>query len=182
MAEVVERKFEGEKVSFGIQREGKPLRVEFPLRGTWPFRMQSNSYDEKPRYLLHGGLLFQPLDRNFMSATGAADMRLSRAFDDFVERHLYKERPEIVVLSRILADPVNKDCDGLRQGIVEKINGMTIRSLTDVVNAFAAPALFDVINLEGPGIPIVLKREEVLKANPRIMERYGIPSPQNLQP
>ncbi|MFZ4716096.1 MAG: PDZ domain-containing protein, partial [Chthoniobacterales bacterium] len=78
--------------------------------------------------------------------------------------------------------PVNKDCDGLRQGIVEKINGMTIRSLTDVVNAFAAPALFDVINLEGPGIPIVLKREEVLKANPRIMERYGIPSPQNLQP
>jgi S1-C subfamily serine protease len=182
MAEVVERKFEGEKVSFGIQREGKPLRVEFPLRGTWPFRMQANSYDEKPRYLLHGGLLFQPLDRNFMSTTGTADMRLSRAFDDFVERHIYKERPEIVVLSRILADPVNKDCDGLRQGIVEKINGMTIRSLTDVKNAFAAPARFDVISLEGPGIPIVLKREEVLKAAPRIMERYGIPSPQNLQP
>ena len=182
MAEVVERKFAGDKVSFSILREGKQMPVEFPLLGTWPFHMQSHAYDEKPRYLLHGGLLFQPLDRNFMTSIGAGDLRLRRTFDDFVDRHLYLDRPEVIVLSRVLADPVNKDCDGLHPGIVDTINGKTIRSLEDVQAAFAASSTYDVIILMGNGVPIVLKREDVIKAMPRILEQYRIPSPQNLIP
>ncbi len=180
MTEVVEQKFEGDKVRFGILREKKPLDVEFPLQGTWPFKMQGNAYDEKPRYLLHGGLLFQPLDRNFLNANSTADLRIKRAFEDFVEKHLYLERPEMVVLSRVLADPANKECDGLRPGIVDIINGKKIRSLSDVAAALDEPARYDVVILEGDGVPIVLNREEVLKANPRIMQTYGIPSPRNL--
>jgi S1-C subfamily serine protease len=180
MTEVVERKFNGEKVRFDILREGKPLTVEFPLQGSWPFRMQGNSYDEKPRYLLHGGLLFQPLDRNFLNAEGHGNLRIRRTFDDFLEKHLYLERPEIVVLSRVLADPVNKECDGLRAGIVNTINGRKIRSLADVRAALDQPARYDVVVLEGTGLPIVLDRAEVMKANPRIMTAYGVHSLQNL--
>lgn len=175
MPEIVERKFDGETVKLDLLRDGRRMHVEFPLHGNWPFRIQSRSYDTKPRYLLHGGLLFQPLDRNFMEASGGEDMRIRKTFDDFVERHLYLDRPEIVVLSRALADPVNKDCDGLHPGTVDEINGKKIRSLADVAAAFDTPAKFDVIRLEGNGVPIVLRREDVLKANPRIMERYGIP-------
>ena len=180
MTEVVERKFNGENISFGILREGKPLHVEFPLKGTWPFRMQGTAYDERPRYLLHGGLLFQPLNRNLITALGLGDLRLRRTFDDFVERHLYRERPEIVVLSRVLDDPVNKQCDGLHEGIVDTINGRKIRSLSDAASALEAPALFDVIILMGNGVPIVLKREDVMKANPRIMQNYGVNAASNL--
>ena len=183
MAEVAERKFSGDHVAFDLLREGRNLRVDFPLCGTWPFHMQANTYDEKPLYILHGGLLFQPLDRNFITASGAAtDLRIRRSFENFTERHLYLERPEIVVLSRVLADPVNKGCDGLHPGIVDSINGRKIRSLADVKDAFGAPASFDVITLTGLGVPIVLKREDVLKANPRILSRYGVPSPLNLKP
>jgi hypothetical protein len=168
---------------FDLLREGRNLRVDFPLCGTWPFHMQANTYDEKPRYILHGGLLFQPLDRNFITASGAAtDLRIRRSFENFTERHLYLERPEIVVLSRVLADPVNKGCDGLHPGIVDSINGSKIRSLADVKDAFGAPASFDVITLTGLAVPIVLKREDVLKADPRILSRYGVPSPLNLKP
>jgi S1-C subfamily serine protease len=180
MAEVVERKFDGEKVRFEVLRQGKPMTVEFPLQGSWPFRMQSNSYDQKPRYLLYGGLLFQPLDRDFLNADGHEDLRIRRAFDDFLEKHLYLERPEIVVLSRVLADPVNKECDGMRPGIVDTINGRKIRSLADVRAALDQPARYDVMIMDGVGVPIVLNREESLKANPRIMENYGIHSLQNL--
>lgn len=182
MSEIVERKFDGEKVSFDMLRDGKPMHVEFPLQGTWPFRMQSNTYDEKPRYILYGGLLFQPLDRNFITSEGGTDLRIRHTFDDFVESHLYLEHPEIVLLSRVLADPVNKDCDGLHPGIVDSINGKKIRSLTDVSESFKTPSRFDVINLLGTGEPIVLKREDALKANPDIMKRYGIPSGSNLTP
>jgi hypothetical protein len=142
--------------------------------------MQANAYDEKPRYLVHGGLLFQPMDRNFMMSFGDADPRIRRTFDDYVGRHLYLERPEVVVLSRVLPDPVNKETDGLRPGIVDTVNGRKIRSLNDVRDAFAAPARFDVINLLGNGVPIVLRRDDVLKAQTGILERYGIPSPMNL--
>jgi hypothetical protein len=90
------------------------------------------------------------------------------------------ERPEIVVLSRLLADPVNKECDGLQTGIVESINGKKIRSLADVGEAFTAPATHDVIMLEGDGVPIVLKRGDVVKATPRILKNYGITSDRNL--
>ena len=182
MAEVVERKLTGDKVSFDILREGKPLKIEFPLLGTWPFYMQANSYDHKPRYLLHGGLLFQPLDRNFIAAIAAGDLRMRRTFDGFVDLHLYLERPEIVVLSRVMADPVNKDCDGLHPGIVDSINGKTIRSLADVKAVFGTPSNYDVISLMGNGVPIILKREDVLKANQGILDRYRISSPENLNP
>lgn len=180
MTEVVERKFDGERISLGILRGGKPASVEIPLKGVWPFRMQATAYETKPRYFLHGGLLFQPLDRNLMEVVGNSDLRIRRTFDDFVERHLYVDRPEIVVLSRLLADPVNKECDGLRTGIVESINGRKIRSLGDVGEAFTAPATHDVIILEGNGVPIVLKREEVVKATPRILKNYGITADRNL--
>ena len=180
LTEVVERKFDGEKISLGILRDGEAASVQFPLKGAWPFRMQATAYETKPRYFLHGGLLFQPLDRNLMDVVGNSDMRIRRTFDEFVERHLYLERPEIVVLSRLLADPVNKECDGLQTGIVESINGRKIRSLADVCEAFAAPATHDVIVLEGNGVPIVLKREDVVKATPRILKNYGISSDRNL--
>ena len=179
MTEVVERKFDGEKVTLGILRDGKQELIAFPLKGVWPFRMQATAYETKPRYHLHGGLLFQPLDRNLTAVAGNSDMRIRRAFDDFVERHLYVKRPEIVVLSRVLADPVNKECDGLQTGVVESINGRKILSLADVGEAFAMPAVYDVIDLEGDSVPIVLKREDVLKATPRILKTYGITSDRN---
>lgn len=180
MTEVVERKFDGQKVRFDVLRDGKRITVEFPLQGTWPFRMQSTAYDTAPRYLLHGGLLFQPLDRNLVESIGNGDLRIRRTFDEFVERHLYLKRPEYVVLTRILPDAVNTDCDGLKTGIVDTINGMPIRSLNDVAEAFARPAKHDVIMLEGIGLPIVLKRVDVISANQRIMRNYGISSDRNL--
>lgn len=182
MSEVVERKLTGEKVVFDLLRDGKALKVEFPMLGTAPFHMQARAYDEKPRYLLYGGLLFQPLNRDFMDAIGEGDLRLRRNFHQFIEEHLYMDRPEIVILSRILADPVNKECDGLHPGIVDAINGKTIRSLQDAKEAFALPANYDIITLMGNGVPIVLKRAEVLKSTPRILEHYRIPSSENLKP
>lgn len=174
MTEVVERKFDGDSVRFDLLREGKPLQVSFPLKGNGPFRMQANSYDEMPRYLMHGGLVFQPLNRNLVDAVGSEEPRVRRSFEEFSERHLYVNRPEIVILSRILPDPVNKESDGVKPGIVSSINGRRIRSLEDVQKAFSDPSKRDVILPEGPGVPIVLDRESVIRATPRIMKNYGL--------
>jgi hypothetical protein len=180
MTEIVERKFAGDSIRLGILRKGQPLEVTFPLTGSWPFRMQSTAYDTKPRYLIHGGLLFQPLDRNLIEVLGNADLGIRRHFDEFVDRHLYLDLPEVVVLSRVLDDPVNKDCDGLRPGVVDTVNGRKIRSLGDLAEALALPCRHDVIILRGEGVPIVLDKQKVSEATPGILRTYRIPSDRNL--
>lgn len=182
MAEVVERKFKGDKVDFEILREGKQTKVTVPLTHPFPFSLQSNAYDEKPRYVVFGGLVFQPVDANFMSTHDPDDLRLRFYFDHFYTQHLYRERPEIVVLSSVLADPVNAYASDFRYGIVDKINGKKIQRLDDVAAILDKPADYYVIEILGRGRPIVLERKAIEEARERIRSRYRVASDKNLEP
>ena len=97
--------------------------VTIPLTHAWPFSLQAQAYNEKPRFVVFGGLVFQPVDANFMSEHNPDDLRLHFYFDNFISRHIYREREEIVVLSNVLADPVNAYASEFRYEIVDKING-----------------------------------------------------------
>src|SRR6476469_1222133 len=61
MPEVVERKFKGDKVKLDIWRAKKPLSVTNELGPVWPYLYLAHGYDVKPRYIVYGGLVFQPL-------------------------------------------------------------------------------------------------------------------------
>ncbi|MDX2082321.1 MAG: trypsin-like peptidase domain-containing protein [Terrimicrobiaceae bacterium] len=180
LAEVVERKFKGDDVRLKVLRNREVIDVVVPALRPWPFLLHSNTYDDKPRYVIFGGLVFQPVDQNFMSAFDPDDLRLRYAFDFFVDDQIFRERPEIVVLSGILADPINAYAGDFRMGIVDEVNDRKIRTLDDVAAAFAEPADHYVIRMEGPGRPIVLERKAVEEARARILTRYGITREQNL--
>jgi S1-C subfamily serine protease len=180
LAEVVERKFKGDRVELDALRDGQPIKLTVPLDQPWPFTLQSNAYNEKPRFVVFGGLVFQPVDQDFMSAFDPDDLRLRYTFDFFVDDKLYRDRPEIVVLSGILADPINAYAGDFRFGIVDEINGRKIERLDDVAMAFADPADYYVIQMLGIGRPIVLERQAVLEAKDRILQRYGVTREQNL--
>ena len=181
LSEVVERKFKGDKVKLDILRDGSPLQVTVPLNEPWPFNIRSNTYDEKPRFVMFGGLIFQPVDQNFMSAFDPDDLRLRYSFDFFVEDKIFRERPEIVVLGGILADPVNAYAGEFRFSIVDEINGKKILRLSDVAEAFARPSEYYVIKMAGSGRPIVLERKAVEEARDRIATRYRVTREQNLE-
>src|SRR2546421_5088211 len=66
MPEVVERKFKGDTVKFDVWRDKQPLSVTVMLSTVWPYLIQGHSYDVKPRYVVYGGLLFQPLSLDLM--------------------------------------------------------------------------------------------------------------------
>ncbi len=99
MAEVVERKFKGDTVNFDVLRGGQQIKVAVPLDHPWPFSLQSNAYDVKPRYVVFGGLVFQPVDADFMAEHNPDDLRLRYYFDHFIAENLYKDHPELVALS-----------------------------------------------------------------------------------
>jgi S1-C subfamily serine protease len=181
LEEVVERKFKGDKVHLDILRDGKPMTLTVPLREPWPFKLQSNLYDERPRYFVAGGLVFQPVDQNFMEAHDPSDQRLNYLFDFFIADGLHATRPEIVVLSNILPDPVNAYADEFRYSVVDEVNGRRIKRIEDIAAAFEEKADYYVIKFAGGGRPIVLERKAIEEARSRISERYALTAEKNLE-
>ena len=180
MGEVVERKFKGDEVKLLILRDKKEMDVTVKLDKPWPYTIQANSYDTPPRYVLFGGLLFQPVSRDFIEANSPDDLRVRFSYDFFLTDEIYRDHPEIVLLSAILPDRINTYLGDFKNSIVDEVNGVKIKTLNDLAAAFEKPADQYVIKVAGPGRPIVLERAALDAARERIMARYNVLSEKNL--
>jgi S1-C subfamily serine protease len=174
MAEVAERKFLGDSLKMEILRGRQPKTVTVKFQHAFPYAMQANAYEQQPRYVLFGGMLFQPLSRNLSAAYQFQSPRVDYFFDFYITRELYKEHPEVIVLSAILPDPLNTYLGEFREGIVETINGEHVQVLKEVAAAFAKPADFYVVEFLGAARPLVLERAAVEAARERIKRRYNV--------
>jgi S1-C subfamily serine protease len=181
MPEVVERKFKGDKVKLDIWRDKKPLTVTIELGSVWPYLYLAHGYDVRPRFVVYGGLLFQPLSLDLMDAYQPTDVRIRHYFDYFVLEQIYLEHPEVVILTNILPDPTNTYLAPYRASIVDEINGKKIRKLDDLAAAFAEKAERFVVRMIGDGPPLVLDPVEVESARERIKTRYNVGVEQNLE-
>ena len=180
LPEIVERKFKGDTVALEILRDQKPLSLTVTLDKQWPYQIQGNRYEVQPRYVLFGGLLFQPLSRDFLETYQTDDLRVRYFFDFFIADELYKDRPEVVVLSSILPDVINTYLSDARNGIVDSVNGVKINGLSDLAAELAKESDYYVIKLLGEGRPIVFERKAVEAARERILARYNVRKEQNL--
>ena len=180
MPEVVERKFKGDKVKLDIIRDKTPSAVTIALDTVKPYLIQGHSYDLRPRFVVYGGLIFQPLNLELVETYQPSDLRLRHFFDFFVLEKIYVEHPEIIVLTNILPDPINSYLGPYRGGIVDDVNGKKIRTLADLAKALSTPADRFVINLIGDGPPLVLDPKQVEAARERIKMRYNVTSEENL--
>src|ERR1700724_2291832 len=146
-----------------------------------PYLMQSHRYDVRPRYVVYGGLLFQPLSLDLLEAYQPGDLRLRHFFDFYVIDQLYLEHPDVIVLTNILPDPINTYLAPYRGQIVDDINGKKIRTLDELAETLAQPADRFVINMIGDGPPLVLDPKQVEAARERIKTRYNVIREQNLE-
>jgi len=181
MPEVVERKFKGDSVKFDLLRDKKPTTVNIVLSSVWPYFVLGHSYDSRPRYVLYGGLLFQPLKLDLIDAYQPPDLRVRHFFDYYVVEQLYLQHPDVIVLTNILPDPINTYLAPYRWGIVDEINGQKIHTLDELAKAFSeTPERFE-IRMIGDGPPLVLDRNKVDQARERIKTRYNVILEQNLE-
>lgn len=174
MAEVVERKFAGDKVKLKVLRDGKELDLEVAPNSPWPIQMMANRYGVQPQFVVFGGLVFQPLSLGLLRSRTINDTHILYNFSYFLEKEIYRETPEIVIFSGILPDPINTYFNGYTNSIVEEINGKKIRTLRDVSQAFNKEAEYYVIKLVGHGRPIVLEKKAVDAARERILKNYNV--------
>ncbi len=180
MPEVVERKFKGDKVKLDIIRDKTASSATVELDTVKPYLIQGHTYDVRPRYVVYGGLLFQPLNLELVDAYQPSDLRLRHFFDFFVLDQIYLEHPEVIVLTNILPDPINTYLSPYRGNIVDDVNGKKIRTLNDLASALAEPADRLVINMIGEGPPLILDPKQVAEARERINTRYNVTKEQNL--
>src|SRR5437879_2174848 len=181
MPEVVERKFKHDSVKFDIWRDKQSTSGSVQLDTVPPYLMQSHKYDVRPRYVVYGGLLFQPLTLDLLEAYQPTDLRLRHFFDFYVIDQLYLEHPDVIVLTNILPDPINTYLAPYRGQIVDQINGKKIHTLEELTKVLAEPADRFVIDMIGDGPPLVLDPKQIEAARERIRMRYNVVREQNLQ-
>jgi len=180
LAEIVERKLKGDKVKIALLRNHQPMEVEIELEPNNSYLIQANVFDEYPRFVMFGGLVFQPLSKNLLEAFQIDDLRVRYFYNNFVNDEIYKDHPQVIILSNVLPDPVNAYLAGFRYQIVDEINGHKIRTLADVANAFDQTSDFYTVKFIGANRPAVLQRTAVQEAKERIKENYGVRLERNL--
>jgi S1-C subfamily serine protease len=172
--EVVERKFKGDRVKMQLLRQFRKINVTFALKMPWPYLTQARQYDVRPRFVLFGGLVFQPLSSSFYATLADRPVTLRYYYTQFIDAELYLQHPEVVVISKVLPDPINTYQDRFINTIVDTINDAKVRTLEDVAAAFDRPEDFYVIRVVGDPQPLVLEAKAVSKARLRILERYKV--------
>jgi S1-C subfamily serine protease len=170
----------GEKMKWKIWRDKKEMEVDLPLFTYTKDRKEGNEYEQLPRYFVYGGLVFTPLSRDFMKTLPGAwtDGGNSDLFYElFYRRHEQENaRTEAVVLATVLPHDVNANFDVKGRVMVDKINGIKIDKLEDVVRAIesAPPTGQDTLEFGAEGTFECLDRAEVRAANAAILKAYAI--------
>jgi S1-C subfamily serine protease len=185
--EAVERKQAGEEVVLRLIREGEEREETVGLVREVEAMSHANVYDREPEYFVLGGLVFVPLSREYLKTWGEewmnkADTKLLYYYAFYYSDRLYRERPEVVVLSRVLPAPVNRYSSGLSDEIVDRVNGRPISRLADLPAAFAAQTRgFHVIEFEDGRSPCILDAARLAEENDAILSRYGIARDRHLE-
>lgn len=172
--EIVERKFKDDTVKLTLLRSGKKMEVTIALTTPWPYLTQARQYDVRPRYLIYGGLVFQPLSSSFYATLQDKSVTLRYYYTQFLGDELYLEHPEVVIISKVLPDPINTYQSRFVNTIVDEINGVKMKTLKDVANALKKPDKFFVVRVVGDPQPLVLEASAAKNSRERILKRYRI--------
>lgn len=184
MAEVVERKFVGDKLTLKVWRDGKEQEFEATLKAFPAYLMHANQYEKQPEYLLFAGMVFQPLDNELMGAFSLTNLRTRYFFDYYAQDELYKDTPEVVVLTSILPDAINTWIRDYTGQVVEEINGVKIKSMQDAAAALAKEPEGShlIIRLAGEGRPIAIEKKLIPAAQERIRRKYAVAQDRYIAP
>ncbi|NCG08929.1 MAG: hypothetical protein GWO81_05095, partial [Verrucomicrobia bacterium] len=129
-----------------------------------------------PRYLIAGGLLFQPLDGSLMRALNKSN---SGAMEYYKEIQPEIGRDALVILSTVLPDDYNLGYENVGPLMLDRINGQRIHTLEDVALALANPpnGFHRLEFMHDDTLKhLVLDAANLEAATERVLEKYRIPS------
>jgi S1-C subfamily serine protease len=167
----------GQTVPVTIWRRGRQRRLEIRLER--PLRLvPEDRYDVRPTYFVYAGLVFVPLTRDYLKAWG--DHWWHHAPHALMALHEHgirsKDRVEVVLISKILADTANQGYHSLENAIVSRIDDRKVSHMQDLVKLVeGAQSKHLRIQLEY-GAEIVLDRALARARHAAILSKYRVPA------
>ena len=187
LTELAERSFTGDTVRFTVLREGNTVELEATLAPLGSFEIMGQAYDEQPRYVVYGGLVFQPLQANVITAHQLNLTDFLVEMDEFLRCGGCFEKKDLVVLTKVLPDEVNSRFNNFGTRIVEKVNGVEVLGLDHLYELLYAPPAegagrpaYTVIEFKDAPRPMVHDNAVIDAANARISAGYNIAAPARL--
>lgn len=176
--EIVERKFADDIVKLDFLRDGKEESADIKLKPLPGSPIFTILYGERPEYIFYGGLVIQPLTLNSMSAHRLSDVTTRYLTTNYLDKAIFKDRPEILVLTRVESDEVTSNMGSFAGSILNTINGEVV---TDIKQAYqllyeAEQPEFTVFEFEDMGRPLAIPSEKIESINQRLMRTNNIPS------
>ena len=178
---LIQNKFIGDAVKFKILRNKKINHVRAKL--TMPmnaFRLVPNEqYDAPPTYYIIGGLVFEPLTYNLLDVWAkklGKNRILSNLVNYYIRGEPTRERRQIVVLVKVLADEINIGYHDHMCNVISHVNGKRISSMKDLVAAFESNVAEYHTVIDERGHQIILDRSKVNKSSRAILKKYKIDS------
>jgi S1-C subfamily serine protease len=178
--EFIERKQCTESINFTVWRENQTHAVVIPLkRKPDPFIFRQ-TYDQKPDYVIAGGLIFSPLSRGYLATLGSELNTPAAQHLLYTARYakldnLIKDRSQFVVLTGRLPHPVNTYCASHFNQILSSVNGQPIRTLSDLPEALKTPVEgFHIFRFEGQDDPLIMGASQTAQAETEILTPYSV--------
>ena len=169
----------GEKLRMGISRNGEYREITVDLNRD---NMEKSPIPEErankaPRYIMWGGLLFQPLTENYLDELrGEGNGGLPLPFLKVKEKvkEIIKEgRREVVALTLVIPTTATLGYDSLGFCTVEKVNDKAVQSFARLAELLDEPTPDGItkISINHPPYEIYLDRKSVDAANDVLRRR-----------
>ncbi|VVB01597.1 unnamed protein product [Arabis nemorensis] len=151
-----------------VLREGKQHEFNINIKPVEPL-IPVYQYDKLPSYYILAGIVFVPLTKPYMDCC--------YSICDCVFGNMPKKAGEqIVVISQVLEDDINVGYSSFEDIEVRKVNGVQVENLKHLCQLIEECCTEDLrLDLEQENV-IILKHKPAIKATPKILKRYGIPS------
>jgi S1-C subfamily serine protease len=164
----------GDNVELDIVRDGKKIKVSLTLNNVVNnlLLVKILQYDKMPTYYIYGGYLFSPLTNNLLSGSKRVPMRLKL----FARQWPSKDKQEIIVLIKVLADDTNRGNHHMRFWPIEKINSIKPKSFAEFVKIIKESKGKFITLEDDDGYQVIIDREAAKTHEKALLKRYNIPS------
>lgn len=154
-----------------VTLEARPASRNYSL-------VPGEKFDEVPKYIIFGGVVFVPLNMNLIKRWGndwsrSAPVSLLQARSEWSST----ERSELVVALQVLAADVNLGYHDWRNWVVEKINGEDIRNFQHFADKLKGNKNEHVVFENKNGYQMIINRAEAISTEDAILNQYRIPKP-----
>ena len=164
----------GQQIRLTISRDGVQQEVSVPLNRDAAEKslLGQEKPGEAPRYIVWGGLVFQPLTESLLQGRNNMNLYLLE-LKDRAEELLAEGRQEIVGLTLVIPTPATLSYDGLDFAMVEQVNGKRVHSFAEFAELLDAPTEDGLteLTLNRPPYTIYLDRQAVEASNDMIRRR-----------